>query len=61
MFMCLLLCLVARIDWSVLSWDAMMTTSSTHDDCLNGADAINWLLNNLNPVGLLKDGGQLSQ
>ena len=55
MFMCLLLCLVARIDWSVLSWDATMTTSSTHDDCLNGADAIDWLLNNLNPVGLLKE------
>lgn len=32
-----------------------------YNDCFTGAEAVDWLLKKLNPVGLLKDGGQLSQ
>ena len=32
-----------------------------YNDCFTGVEAMDWLLNNLNPVGLLKDGGQLSR
>ena len=32
-----------------------------YNDCFTGAEAIDWLLNNLNPVGLLKDGSHLSR
>ena len=30
-------------------------------DCFTGAEAIDWLINNVDCVGLLKDGGQLSR
>ena len=32
-----------------------------YNDCFTGAEAVDWLLKSLNPVGLLKDGGQLSR
>ena len=32
-----------------------------YSDCFTGAEAIDWLINNVDCVGLLKDGGQLSR
>lgn len=32
-----------------------------YNDCFTGAEAIDWLINNVDCVGLLKDGGQLSR
>lgn len=32
-----------------------------YDDCFNGAEATDWLINNLHSVTLLKGGGQLSR